>query len=289
MAGRRPFQNFRRRIGLPVLACAFGCALTVGMAQAEDKPLWEAGVGVAALSFPAYRGSDKVHNFAMPVPYFVYRGDFFKADRHGIRGNLFESDRLDLNLSLSASPPTKSDDVEARRGMPNLKPTVEFGPQLDYTLWRSDNRARFLKLRLPLRAAYTVESTPRNIGWVFSPHLNLDITDLPGLPGWNMGLLAGPIFATKKQHEYFYGVDSSYATASRPAYAAKGGYSGTQFLVSMSKRFDHKWVGAYLRYDDLHGTAFNDSPLLERRNFLTFGAAISWVLGESSTRVPADD
>lgn len=258
-------------------------------AMAGEQPLWEAGVGVAALSFPAYRGSDKVHNFVMPVPYFTYHGDFLKADRQGIRGSLFESDKLDLTLSLSASPPTKSDDVAVRNGMPDLKPTAEFGPQLDYTLWRSDNRARFLKLRLPVRAAFTLERSPQSIGWVFSPNLNLDVTDIAGFPGWNLGLLAGPIYASQKQHQYFYGVDGQYATAGRPAYQAKGGYSGTQFLTSLSHRFDHMWAGAYLRYDNLRGTAFDDSPLLERRSFVTFGVAVSWILGESSTRVQVDD
>lgn len=260
-----------------------------GAAAAAEKPLWEAGIGAAAISFPAYRGSDKVHNFVVPVPYFTYHGDFLKADRQGIRGSLFESDKLELNLSLSASPPTKSDDVSVRNGMSDLEPTAEFGPQLDYTFWRSDNRARFIKLRLPVRAAFTVERSPENIGWIFSPNINLDVTDISGFPGWNLGVLAGPIYATKKQHQYFYGVDTQYATASRPAYDAKGGYSGTQFLTSLSKRFDRTWAGAYLRYDSLRGTAFDDSPLLARRSFVSFGVAISWILGESSTRVEAED
>ena len=57
--------------------------LTSSAVQAEEKPLWEAGIGVAALSFPSYRGSDQTNNFLMPVPMFSYHGDFFKADRHG--------------------------------------------------------------------------------------------------------------------------------------------------------------------------------------------------------------
>ena len=48
------------------------------------------------------------------------------------------------------------------------------------------------KLLLPLRAALTVEGSPQGVGWVFSPTLNVDVTDLPGMPGWNLGLLAGP-------------------------------------------------------------------------------------------------
>jgi outer membrane scaffolding protein for murein synthesis (MipA/OmpV family) len=258
-------------------------------AAGEDKPLWEIGAGIAAFSFPAYRGSDKVHNFVMPVPYFTYHGDFLKADRHGIRGSLFDSDRVDLTLSLSASPPTKSDDVAARAGMPNLKPTAEFGPELDITLWRSESHARFLKLRLPARAAFSIQRSPKNIGWVFSPNLNMDVTDLPGLPSWNLGLVAGPIYATKEQHDYFYGVAPQYATATRATYSAGGGYSGSQFLASLSKRFDKTWIGAFVRYDTLRGATFIDSPLVARRSFAAAGVAVSWVIDESKTRVAVDD
>lgn len=264
-------------------------ALPPAAVAGGEKPLWEAGVGVAAFSFPAYRGSDERKNFAMPVPYFTYHGKFLKADRHGIRGSLFDSDRVDLTLSLSASPPTDSDDVRVRAGMPDLKPTAEFGPQLDLTLWRSDSRARFLKLRLPVRSAFTVEGSPQAVGWIFSPNLNLDVTDLPGMPGWNLGFVAGPIYATKKQHEYFYGVSSQYATATRPAYAASGGYSGMQFLASLSKRYASAWIGAFVRYDTLAGAVFDDSPLLARKHFAAAGVAVSWVLGESKTRVWVDD
>jgi len=265
-------------------------ALAGGTATAaEDTPLWEVGAGVAALSFPAYRGSDKVHNYLLPVPYFVYHGDFLKADRHGIRGDLFDSDRVDLTLSLSASPPTKSDDVAVRSGMPDLKPTAEFGPEVDFTLWRNASRARSLKLRLPARAAFTIEHSPRGIGAVFSPNLNLDITDLPALPGWNLGFVAGPIYATRKQHEYFYAVAPQYATATRPAYAASGGYSGSQFLASLSKRYDRTWVGAFVRYDALGGASFVDSPLVVRRSFAAAGIAVSWIIDESKTRVRVDE
>lgn len=274
----------------PSLLAALCAALTPTLAAAgQDMPLWEVGAGVAALSFPAYRGSDKVHNFLLPVPYFVYHGEFLKADRHGIRGDLFGTDRVDLTLSLSASPPTKSDDVAARNGMPDLKPTAEFGPEVDVALWRSASRARSLKLRLPARAAFTVEGSPQGVGWIFSPNLNLDITDCAAMPGWNLGFVAGPIYATRKQHDYFYGVAPQYATATRPAYQASSGYSGSQFLASLSKRYDRVWVGAFVRYDTLAGASFIDSPLVARRSFAAAGIAVSWILGESKTRVPVDD
>ena len=183
------------RLLLPILAGS-----TLAAQAAEEKPLWEVGAGVAAFSFPAYRGSDETNNFLMPVPLFTYHGDFFKADRHGIRASFFDSDRLDLTFSLALSPPAASEDIKARSGMPDLEATFEIGPQMDITFWRSENRARFIKLLLPLRAAITVQGSPKDIGFVFHPKLNMDITDLPGMPGWNLGMLAGPLFGDKRQH-----------------------------------------------------------------------------------------
>ena len=256
---------------------------------AEDKPLWEIGAGVAAFSFPSYRGSDQTNNFLMPVPHFTYHGDFLKADRHGIRGSVFDSDRLDLTLSMALSPPVSSNDIKARAGMSDLKGTFEIGPQMDVTFWRSDNKERFIKLLMPLRAAITVEGSPKSIGWVFHPKLNMDITDLPGMPGWNLGLLAGPLFGDQKQHAYYYSVGPQYATLARPAYEAKSGYAGMQYLAALSKRFPKYWLGGFVRYDNLAGSVFEDSPLVRQKDYFAAGAAITWVLGESSTRVSVND
>jgi outer membrane protein len=265
-------------------------SLVVGSTHAaEEKPLWEVGAGAAVLSFPAYRGSDQTSSFVVPVPLFTYHGNFFKADRRGIRASFFDSDRLDLTLSLALSPPASSDDIKARSGMSDLKATFEIGPQMDVTFWRSENRARFVKLLMPLRAAFTVEGSPKDIGWVFHPKLNMDITDLPGMPGWNLGLLAGPMFGDKRQNAYYYSVDPQYAMAGRPAYEASSGYGGMQYLLGFSKRFPKFWVGSYVRYDNLSGATFEDSPLVKQNGYFAAGVAISWILGESSTRVLVDD
>lgn len=274
-----------------ILTCTVLLAslLAAGVASAEDKPLWEVGLGAAALSFPAYRGSDETNNFLMPVPHFTYNGEFFKADRHGIRGSLFNSDRVDLTVSLALSPPVPSDDIKVRAGMPDLEATFEIGPQLDLTFWRSENRARFVKLLLPLRAAVTVENSPQGIGWVFHPKLNMDITDLPGLPGWNLGMLAGPLWGDKRQHAYYYSVAPRHATGWRPAYEADAGYAGMQYLVAFSKRFPKYWVGSFVRYDNLSGATFENSPLVRQKDYFAAGIAITWILGESSTRVPVND
>lgn len=274
----------RRLIPLATLLVA---AMAAGHASAADRPLWELGIGMSALSFPDYRGSDESSLYAVPFPYFVYRGTFLKADRHGIRGTFFDSDRVELDLSVGASLPVNSDENRARQGMPDLQPTVEIGPSLDLNLWRTDDRRYKLDLRLPVRTAVTVKGGTDDIGWVFSPRLNLDISDVGGMTGWNLGLLAGPMYGSERNHDYFYSVAPQYATADRPAFDAKGGYAGSQFLMSLSKRYPKYWLGAFARWDSLKGAVFVDSPLVKREDYFAAGVAIAWVLGESSTRVEA--
>lgn len=270
---------------LSLAALLFACC--AGHAAAAEKPLWELGAGISALSLPDYRGSDQSSLYAIPFPYLVYRGEFLKADRHGIRGTFFGSDRIELDLSLGASLPVNSDDNRARQGMPDLQPTVELGPSLDFNLWRTPDRRTRLDLRLPVRTAVTVKEGMRDIGWVFSPRLNLDITDVAGIPGWNMGLLAGPMVGSERNHAYFYSVAPPYATADRPAFDAKGGYAGSQFMMTMSKRYPKYWLGAFVRWDSLKGAVFADSPLVKREDYFAAGVGIAWILGESSTRVEA--
>jgi outer membrane scaffolding protein for murein synthesis (MipA/OmpV family) len=273
---------------LRLAAAALAFAVSAPAAHARDEPLWEAGLGVAALSFPDYRGSRQSSTYALPAPYFVYRGDFFKADRHGLRGIFFKTDRIDLNLSVGASLPVDSEDNRAREGMPDLRPSVEAGPSLDINLWRAGDRRRKLDLRLPLRGAVTVESDPRYIGLQFFPHLNVDVQDPAGMGGWNLGVLVGPVFTDSRYNRHFYSVPREHATAARPAYEPGSGYAGMQFIVALSKRFPKFWIGGFARYDTLQGAAFEDSPLVTSKRYAAGGIGISWILGESSRRVPVN-
>lgn len=269
-------------------AAAVAFAVAAPSAHAADLPLWEAGIGVAALAFPDYRGSSQSSTYALPAPYFVYRGEIFKADRHGLRGIFFKTDRIDLNLSVGASLPVDSEDNRAREGMPDLRPSVEAGPSLDIHLWRTGDRRSKLDLRLPLRGAVTVESDPRYIGLQFFPHLNVDVQDPAGMNGWNLGVLAGPVFTDSRYNRHFYAVPREHATATRPAYEPGSGYAGMQFIVALSKRFPKFWIGGFARFDTLRGAAFEDSPLVTSRRYAAGGIGISWILGESSQRVAAE-
>src|SRR5688572_8415996 len=196
---------------------ALGAVVLPMVSQAEQKPLWEAGLGIGAVTIPDYRGSDENTVYPVPVPYFVYRGKFLKADREGVRGELFDKRYLELSLSMHATTPVR-DDNSARKGMPNLSPTLEFGPSLDVHVWRSRSEDMKLDLVLPLRLPVTLESSPQTLGWTFAPRLNLDIENVAGQQGWNFGIGVGPVFAADEYHEYIYSIAPQFATAQRPAY-----------------------------------------------------------------------
>lgn len=279
----------KRNIAPGLLLSLAAVAAAVPAHAQQSKPLWELGLGVGALHLPDYRGADRSRAYMLPVPYVIYRGDYIKADRGGIRSTLFDNENIELNLSLNATLPVNSEDNPARAGMPDLKPTIEVGPTVDINLWQNTGRKMKLDLRLPLRSSITFESSPKAIGWLFSPGLNLDIRDPAGLAGWNLGIVAGTIFTSRKYNDYFYAVQDRYATPERPAYDPSGGYAGAQFTLAMSKRFERYWVGGFVRYDNMQGASFEDSPLVKQSNALWAGVAISWVFAESSQRMVVED
>lgn len=256
---------------------------------AVSRPIWEAGLGFTALTLPDYRGAERSRSYILPLPYLVYRGPRFAVDRGGLKAELLDQGRLELDFSINLSVPVRSDGNPARAGMPDLRPALEIGPQLQAELWQSRNGRNRLQLQLPLRYAFALSTPVRDAGFVFHPRLNLDMRDFAGNPGWNAGLVVGPIFATARQHDYFYTVDPEFARPSRPAYEAGGGYSGMQLTLATSKRFARYWLGAFLRADWLSGAAFADSPLVQRKTSVAAGIAFIWIFAEATGRVSRRD
>ena len=263
-------------------------AVALPSATADDAPMWEAGIGIGVVGAPDYRGADEGRGYVLPLPYFIYRGERLRVDRRGIRGELLGTARASFELSANLGPPADSDENAAREGMPDLNPTVELGPVLDVLLRESVDGGRRLSLRLPLRAAIATDlEHAEYIGAVFLPHLALDLRNVGPAQGWNLGLSAGPIFATDGYHDYFYAVPPEFARPGRPAYDAPGGYSGVSVGVTISKRFPKHWIGAFVRYDNLHGAVFADSPLVRTHHAVIAGFGISRIVAQSARPAPA--
>lgn len=259
-------------------------------AEGQLKPLWEAGLGAAALYLPDYRGSDEGRGYVLPLPYLIYRGEVLKANRDGASARLFDGPRVKLGLNANASLPVSSKRNRAREGMPSLAGSVEFGPALDVRLLQSASGDVRLNFRLPVSGGVTLgQGDLSSTGWQTAPHLNLDISNVAGWSGWNLGTLIGPIYADRRRNAYFYDVAPQYARTDRPAFTSRGGYAGSQFTAALSKRFDRFWVGAFMRCDTLQGAVFEDSPLVRQKSYLAGGIGVSWILGQSSTLVTVED
>jgi MipA family protein len=201
----------------------------------------------------------------------------------------FESDRVELDLSMNATPPVDSDKNRARAGMPHLDPTIEIGPRLNFILLRDRPNERALTLRLPVRAVIATDlSDVRDAGFTAYPHLSADLRPVFLGGKWNLGLQAGALYGTRRYHEYFYSVAPQFATPERPAYDARGGYSGAIALASITRRWNKMWVGAFARYDTLKGASFESSPLMRRDYSVMAGIAVAWVFTESDRQVEVD-
>jgi outer membrane protein len=254
--------------------------------SAEGLPLWELGIGMGVIYLPDYRGADQSSTFVLPFPYFAYHGKLLKVDESGIYGRLFGTDRVVMDLSLGGGIPVSSRDNGARAGMPDLDPTVELGPSVDIRLSRDAIADQTLWLRLPVRAVFSVSlADTAQQGWLFSPYLEYRLTHIGRLRRWRVGISAGPIFADRDYHAYFYSVAPAFATARRPAYSAGGGYSGSRITVTAQRRFGRFWVGAFARYDNLSGAVIADSPLVKTTSYFATGLGVTWVLAESATLV----
>jgi outer membrane protein len=272
------------------------CVLLTGAsspvaAQAEELPLWEVGGGATVLRLPDYRGSEDVRNYVFPIPWVVYRGEVFRADRDGVRARLFDSERVKLHVSLGGSVPVDSDRNQARQGMEDLRPLLELGPVVNVHLWRTDDRRAALDLRLPVRAAFALRDGVDYVGYVFAPQLNLDLRwpSATAADRWNLGLLVEVPFSDRRLNGYFYDVPAADATATRPEYRASSGYGGWQALAALSHRMDRWWFGAFVKYDNVSGAVFADSPLVTQRRQVSGGIAVSYVFARSSTLVPPRD
>lgn len=251
----------------------------------DKQPRWEAGIGVGALTLADYPGANQQRGYLLPLPYFVYRGDTVKADRNGVRGRIFDSEAVDIELSMSASAPVHSDENRAREGMPGLDPTLEIGPQLRWHLSPPEAGNYQLDLRVPLRFVYAFNRDGvRSVGSVLSPALNLDVKHFLA-KDWTLGVNVGPSFASRSYNAYYYGVAPAYARGDRPAYEASSGYSGMQFTSALSRRSGQYWMGGFLRLNELDGAVFRDSPLVKQRYAFSAGIGFAYIFAKSTELV----
>ncbi len=256
----------------------------------RTKPLWELHLFNSVARLPLYRGSDEHKTYFLPLPYLIYRGKIFQADREGLRGIFYRSEYLETTFSFYGNPPADDDDT-AREGIGDLDAIVEAGPALKWFFlgrhprkylyiapalrWTAsvgipDNlKTRHRGYRFLASLIYHYEPTWQNNRWQFDTNLEIN-------------------FADQRYHGYFYDVPPEHAHPNRPAYEAGGGFGGIMLSGSVSHRFNDKFsLVVYGRWETLAGAVYQDSPLVETDNNFIGAAALNWQLYSSKKRVDA--
>ena len=248
-------------------------------------PKWEAGIFVGATRLPHYKGSAGYDTYVLPVPYFIYRGEWFRADREGLRGIFFRNPRFESQVSLSGHPPV--DDDGLRRGMRELPPLIEAGPALKW--WPAGRRrAAACFVQLATRATFSVD-VDDDCDMAYEGlrgELALHYSRAFAKGSWRLGGALAAYAGDGRYHGFFYDVPARDATADRPAHDAASGYGGCGLSLFVTRRLTETLSGGlYARWDHLGGAAFRESPLVERDNGFTLGTAIIWQLARSQRRV----
>ena len=248
---------------------------------ADHKPLWEIHLGATGLTVPHYRGSDSNHTYLLPTPMFIYRGERIKINESGVKGLLFSTDKIKLDISLAMSLPASSDENDARSGMPKLEPTLEVGPSLVSQLWLAKDKQSDVSLHLPLRQAFSFDDLDvQDQGLIFSPFLRWRLKHNQ----WITSASLGTSYANANYHNYYYEVDPEYVTPTRAEYHSSSGYSGSRLTLTVTKHFKKSWLAVFARYETLNDTVFEDSPLVERDDYLLFGAVYTYIIAQSKEK-----
>jgi outer membrane protein len=275
------------------LRAALGCALLLGswssaLAQQPqvatvNLPLWELGGLALGVSQQAYPGSDQQVNRALALPFFIYRGEFFRADRDTAGLRAIKTSNYELDIGVAGAFGGDTAELEARRGMPQLGTLVEFGPRLKLNLAESPGWGRW-RVELPLRAVFDLSNQATHRGLSFEPKVVFD-----GRPanGWFYSASVSAILADQPLARTFYDVTTAQATAQRAAYSAKSGLVAWRLSTSVSRSLGPDWrLFGFARLDTVAGAVNEDSPLVRQKTGASVGAGLvyTWTRAEQTAR-----
>lgn len=278
-------MRFYQRSGFQKHCLALVAGMAVppcALAQSSDtSALWEVGVVSAGLRQQAYPGSSEVIGRVLLLPYFIYRGQYWRSDEGNFGLRAFKSERLELDIGFAGAFGSNSSEINARIGMPDLGTLFEFGPKVKWKLGdvkRKDGwRAEFA-----LRGVFDVSDKLRDKGVSFEPELVYEGTPTSG---WRYSASLGAIYGDKRLADTFYGVAPVYAVASRPAYEAQPGLILSRLSVNVGRTITQDVsFFSFVRLATLEGAANVNSPLARQNHASTFGVGVIYTFAKSSER-----
>jgi outer membrane scaffolding protein for murein synthesis (MipA/OmpV family) len=263
-----------------IIVCLLPGVTVIPACSEAQQTEWELGAGVSVFNVPLYPGSSQEDSYIFPYPYLLYRSERLEIE-NGVDLTLFRSDRLRFNLSADLGVPVNSSDSDARKGMPDLDLVVQIGPSLEYTLAGGRFKPSHTRFELPLRAAIATDIDEiDSVGWIIEPRLSYE-TRRPYKTGFANNVSLGFRFASEELHGYYYDVATEYVTAERPAFHSDGGYGGF-FADYIANWRTHDFIfWSFVRYQNLDGAEFDNSPLVEQTDYLLFGGGVTWLFARS--------
>jgi MipA family protein len=278
------FRVLRAAAALLLAALSLTSPPAVQAQSAREESLWEIGLAGVTASQQAYPGASQQTTRTLVLPFGIYRGKYFRADRDNLGVRTFVTPALEFDLGFGAALGSDSSDIDARRGMPDLGDLIEAGPRLRWHIGTDDKGGR-LRADFPLRAVLDLSDRLAYQGLSFEPKLTYERH--PG-SRWRYATSAGAIFGDARFAGVLYGVDPAYATPERPAYEAQAGLIA--WRLSTNATFDltrEIRVFGYVRVDTVAGAANVDSPLVRERTGVSGGVGISYTF-RSSQKVAFD-
>ena len=264
---------------LGVACCALVTCGPTAAQNAEKQPLWEVGFFGLGLSQQAYPGSDQQVQRGLAVPYFIYRGEFLRADRGSAGLRAIKTDTFELDVGFAGAFGSSSQDIRARQGMPDLGTLVEFGPRVKWQLGTDTLGGRW-RLELPVRGVFDLSDGAARRGTAFEPELNVQWRSSSRA---NYSLSLSAVVGDQSLAQTFYGVTAAQATSSRMVYTAQSGLMGWRAAATYSRPLGTDWrVFTYLRADSVAGAANEASPLVRKTSGLTAGIGVSYTWLRSS-------
>lgn len=267
------FRHFHRLL----LFCSI---LFVSADVVAEKSEWELGIGLGVLDIPFYPGSSQSKTYLVPIPHLFYRSDNIEVD-NGLQATFYKTPSVRLDLSADFGVPVNSEDSIARQGMPDIDLVVQIGPSMEITLAGGRFKPSHTRLELPVRAAVATDfNSADHVGWIFEPRVTYE-TRRPYKTGFAYLLSGGLRYATEKYNDYYYAVDPAFVTSQRVGFDSDGGYAGLFVDAIANWRTDDLIYFAFFRYQNLSGTEFVNSPLVEQRNYFFIGAGVTWVFARN--------
>ncbi len=260
----------------------------------ERKPVWEAGVAGGFIDGFDYPASLDPNVVQLALPFFIYRSPLFRfGGRGGASAVALEQPRVKLDLSIGGSLNAESEGNRVREGLPDLDTLLEIGPGLVVRVfdkqWASSGRTLITwdsELRGVISTDFRSVDTQ---GLVASTGLRFRQRNIFGLPVDVLAKLAITA-GTEQLQDYFYQVDTEFATASREPFDAKAGYlETTLFLGAAIRPFPSLRIFAGAATGFFGGAANADSPLHETNNTTGFALGIVWTVFKSKRFIDVNE